>query len=76
MIGKWQQFGSGQPPEDGEGLVYIEQYGDIIDLLEGRGRRVVFAVYRNGILHEQSGSSYSPTYGTWWTSLPYPHEQD
>lgn len=74
MIGIWQRFGEGEPPRDGEGLVYIRDGGSVIDALEGHGSEVVFAVYRYGSLHGQGGSIYSPPYGAMWTSLPHPTE--
>ena len=76
MIGIWQKFGQGEPPHDGEALVYIRAYGgDIIDALEGRTTEAVVAIHRYGTLHEQSGSSYGVPYGLLWTSLPPPSAQ-
>jgi hypothetical protein len=76
MIGVWQRFGEGQPPADGEALVYIRAFGgDIIDALEGRTTEAVIAIHRYGNLHEQSGSSYGITPGLLWTSLPPPEAQ-
>jgi hypothetical protein len=73
MIGLWQRFGQGEPPRDGEALVYIRAYGgDIIDALEGRTNEAVIAIHRHGSLHELSGSSYSIPHGLLWTSLPPP----
>lgn len=71
MIGFWQKFGQGEPPQDGEGLVYIRHSGDIIDVLEGRGAEVVFAVHRYGSLYDGNGNIYGVPYGCWWTSLPH-----
>ena len=76
MIGLWQRFGQGEPPRDGETLVYIRAYaGDIIDALEGRTTEAVIAIHRFGSLHEQSGSVYSIPSGLPWTSLPPPEAQ-
>lgn len=73
MIGRWQRFGEGEPPQDGEALVYIRTYGgDIIDALEGRTTEAVIAIHRYGMLQEQSGASYSVPHGLLWTSLPAP----
>lgn len=73
MLGVWQRFGEGQPPADGEALVYIRAYGgDISDALEVRTTEAVIAIHRWGVLHEQSGSSYGVPHGLLWTSLPPP----
>lgn len=77
MIGRWQRFGEGEPPQDGEALVYIRAYGgDIIDALEGRTTEAVIAIHRHGMLQEQSGSSYCVPHGLLWTSLPPPSAAD
>lgn len=76
MIGMWQRFGQGEPPRDGEALVFIRTYnGDIIDALEGRTAEAVIAIYRFGSLHEQTGSIYSVPHGLLWTSLPPPEAE-
>ena len=74
MIGTWLRFGEGEPPYDGEALVYIRAYGgDIIDALEGRTTEAVIAIHRCGWLHEQNGNSYSVPNGLLWTSIPPPN---
>ena len=76
MIGVWQRFGQGQPPQDGGALVYLRPYGgDILDVLEGRHGEAIACVHRYGMLHEFSGSSYGIPVGMLWTSLPPPDAQ-
>lgn len=71
MIGQWQRFGQGQPPTDGEALVFIRQYDvSVLDAMLGDpGSQVVFAIYHGGMLHLPGGVQY-PKHGEWWTSLP------
>lgn len=74
MIGAWQIFGEGEPPADGEALVFIRQIGvDIIDAMEGAsGAEAVVAVHRVGTLYERNGSTGGIPLGCWWTSIPPP----
>lgn len=73
MIGRWLKFGEGEPPADGEALVFV-RYGAPSDALfePGHGAEAVLAIHRNGVLQEQSGSSYAVPFGWYWTSLPAP----
>ena len=76
MIGRWKRFGEGEPPKDGEALVYIRAYGGgIIDVLERGTTEAVIAIHRYGTLHEQNGSSYGIPHGLLWASLPPPEMQ-
>ena len=72
MIGVWQRFGQGQPPRDGEAVVYLEFPGaSAADIIEHRsGGRVVVAIHRWGMLIDQNGNGGPPPYGSLWTSLP------
>lgn len=72
MIGAWQRFVEGQPPADGEALVYV-RYGD--PDIENFGRvlpEAEMAIHRGGTLYDQRGGVQPIPYGCWWTSLPHP----
>lgn len=70
MIGVWQKFGEGEPPYEGEPLVYVTFQHTSYSI--GPEGRVVAAIYRYGVLTDQDGSSGGIPYGAFWTSLPPP----
>ena len=72
MIGVWTRFGEGEPPQDGEVIVFITLGEPSIDMLYARPHEARLAIYRGGMVTDQDrGTSYL-TPGTWWTSLPPP----
>lgn len=72
MIGTWLKFGEGQPPEDGEALVFARFSSALSPVLGGASGELVPAIYRNGMLYQQDGNIVAPPYGQPWTSLPHP----
>lgn len=72
MIGRWQKFGEGEPPRDGEPLVWLRFNQDVLSLLEGNVGSAEFAVHRHGLLHGQHGDVIGLPFGCLWTSLPGP----
>lgn len=72
MIGRWQRFGEGEPPREGEALVWLRFHQDVRSLIEGRVGEAEVAVHRYGMLHCQHGEVIGLPFGCLWTSLPGP----
>ena len=74
MIGAWQRFMQGQPPQDGSMIVVLERSFDDIETIFAGGKvEATVGVFRHGYLHDQLGGYRPVQPGAWWTQLPPAH---
>ena len=71
MLGLWQRFGEGEPPQDGEALVFVQFANEVESIFTGPRPEAEVAIHRHGALHLQHGGTIGIPYGCWWTSLPH-----